>query len=509
MELELKTTHLNSYDTVLDTTVFQEETVESIVPDACPDIQRILDTEAMVCLGGKEAQEGRIEVAGIVRCAILYLPDGAAGPRRMTTSIPFTCVAEAAGIRSSCTIMAVPRVCSADTRSLNPRKVLTRVNLAVDVRVLCPKSDNICDGVESDPAAGIHQLLETRQINTVSAVAEKPFTFSDDLNIPGSKPPAAELLKSRVDLACSESKIIGNKLIFKGEAKLKLLYRNASGGFSNANFELPFSQIMEVSGVGEDAQCSLDVVLTGCDCSLEGSDEGRTVAVSLSMVAQANIRENREITLLSDVYSTAYQLSSEHRAHNFSTVLENAEQLVNVREIVETSVQVRDVLDAYVNIGEMMQRREENKVSLSAETMITLLCVGEDDDLYTITKSIPAVCPVELPREAACMGRCVCRGDCSATPVGGGVEVRYTLSFLCLATNTSNAVGISDMRLEENTPRDTSGQPSIILRMVGEGERLWDIAKAYGTTMEEIGQANALSEETLPVGQVLLIPKKR
>ena len=45
--------------------------------------------------------------------------------------------------------------------------------------------------------------------------------------------------------------------------------------------------------------------------------------------------------------------------------------------------------------------------------------------------------------------------------------------------------------------------------MVGEGERLWDIAKTYGTTTEDIVQANALGEEAPQAGQLLLIPKKR
>lgn len=508
MELELKTTHLNSYDTVLDTTVFQEETMESIVPDACPDIQRILDTEAMVCLRSKEAQEGRVEVAGTARCAILYLPDGAEGPRRITVSMPFTSAAEAAGIRSSCVVIAVPRVLSADTRILNPRKVLTRISLAVDIRVYCPISDSICDSVESEPAAGIRQLLETQQINLVSAVGEKPFTFSDDLNFPGARPPAAELLKSRVDLVCNDSKIIGNKLIFKGEANLRLVYRNSSGGLSTVAFELPFSQIMEVSGVGEDAECSLQVVLTGCDCTLEGG-EGRTVAVSLSMLAQASVQEERQISMLSDIYSTAFQLSVQHCEHSFSKVVENDEHRVNIREMMETPVQMRDVLDVYVNIGEVTQRREENKSILSAETFVTLLCMGEDDNLYTVNKSVPATCPVELPKGVSCSAHCACSGECSATSVGGGVEIRYLLAFHCLARQTINAVGVSEMHLEENSPRDSSAQPSIVLRMVGEGERLWDIAKVYGTTTEEITQANALSEETLPAGQVLLIPKKR
>ena len=71
------------------------------------------------------------------------------------------------------------------------------------------------------------------------------------------------------------------------------------------------------------------------------------------------------------------------------------------------------------------------------------------------------------------------------------------------------ATGVSQVKLEEDAPRDPAGRPSIVLRAVEEGERLWDIAKAYGTTMEDIIQANGLGEEAPAVGRVLLIPKKR
>ena len=81
MELELECTQLSGFETVLDTTVFHEETMEMIVPDACPDILRIVDTEGMACLRTKEAQEGRAEVSGTARAAVLYLPDGGEGLR--------------------------------------------------------------------------------------------------------------------------------------------------------------------------------------------------------------------------------------------------------------------------------------------------------------------------------------------------------------------------------------------------------------------------------------------
>ena len=65
------------------------------------------------------------------------------------------------------------------------------------------------------------------------------------------------------------------------------------------------------------------------------------------------------------------------------------------------------------------------------------------------------------------------------------------------------------MSFDENAPIDHAGQPSIVLRMVSGGERLWDIAKAYGTTARDVMQANALEEEELPDGQLLLIPRNR
>ena len=98
MELELDRTQLSGYEAVLDTTVFHEETLEMIVPDACPDILRICDTEGKVFLKSKEAQEGRVEVSGTVRAAILYLPDGEEGMRRVEATLSFTSTADSAAV---------------------------------------------------------------------------------------------------------------------------------------------------------------------------------------------------------------------------------------------------------------------------------------------------------------------------------------------------------------------------------------------------------------------------
>ena len=508
MELELERTPLDGFAAVLESTVAQEETAESIVPDACPDLLGVCDTEGVVCLHRKEAVEGRVELSGTVHALLLCQPDGEEGLRRLEVELPFTCTADSSDITPGCRVVAVPRLRSTDARLVNPRKVLVRADLAVDVQVFAPRTDWACAAVLEPAQAGVEQLCQSCETCLTVCVQEKPFPFSDELTLPGSRPEAEELLKWRSALECSEAKIIGSKLIFKGAARLQMLYRCADGGLGTGEFELPISQLMEVADAGEEAICQVDLALTDLSCQLDEGD-GRTISVTMGLLAQAVVREERSLKLLTDVYSTLYDLSTETRSLALSRVADRGEREVAVRELLETGVAAQDVLDAYVTMGEAAQNREGERVSLTTQVNVHLLCRTEDGETTSVTRTLPVSCPVELPEGARCSCRCACTAPVYAAPTAGGVEVRFPVRFGWLALMGSKAAAVSAVTFDENAPIDHTGQPSIVLRMVTGGERLWDIAKAYGTTGRDVMQANALEEEELPDGQLLLIPRKR
>ena len=50
--------------------------------------------------------------------------------------------------------------------------------------------------------------------------------------------------------------------------------------------------------------------------------------------------------------------------------------------------------------------------------------------------------------------------------------------------------------------------PGITVYMVKQGDTLWDIAKKFYTTMEEIISMNSLENDQLTLGQPLLLVKK-
>ena len=70
MELELKKECLDTYEPGEPQTLTQEETTETIVPDYCPDIARIISAEGTVYLHGGAEQEG---LSGTVRVTV-YTP---------------------------------------------------------------------------------------------------------------------------------------------------------------------------------------------------------------------------------------------------------------------------------------------------------------------------------------------------------------------------------------------------------------------------------------------------
>ena len=78
MELDLKKVSLDAYDTGGELTLTQEETAETIVPDYCPDIARIIETDGKVYLHSRELRDGKAELSGTVRVTVLYTPTGRA-----------------------------------------------------------------------------------------------------------------------------------------------------------------------------------------------------------------------------------------------------------------------------------------------------------------------------------------------------------------------------------------------------------------------------------------------
>lgn len=507
MELKLEMEHIGGYEAVLDTVVSQEETLETIVPDACPDIQRIVDAGGQICLTGKNVYDGGLSVSGTVKGWVLYQPEECRELRRVAVQLPFTTQVEVPGLLGSGRCVITPCLKGMDARALNPRKMLVRADIGIAVQAFQPQEFALCSEISCEDACAVQQLNREHSACVTAVVEEKEFTFYEELRLSAGPAGRAEVLCVQAEAHCTESKVIGSKLIFKGEAVLRIRYQ-VEGELCSMRCPMAFSQIIEASQLGEDAECDISVCLTDLEYIPAGEDE-RTLNVTLELLGQAVVRDRHQITLLQDVYSTAYDMDVEQGSYTVHRLLDGAVRSQSVRELLDIGAMVKSVVDSAVTVCQVRQCREGDQLSVSADLKIDVLYMNERDQLESASRTITVSGRMDALRTDVCRCQCQCSGEVFAVPAAGGVEVRFNVEFQCVVTRPQSVRVVTGAKLGELRGSKQAGQPSVILRMASPGEELWDIAKACCTTGEQIRSANRLEGDTLPVGQMLLIPSVR
>ena len=511
MDLELKTASLDAYETGGDLALTQEETAETIVPDYCPDIARIIETEGKVFLHSRELRDGKAEISGTVRVTVLYTPEGEGGIRVLEFAMPFTAESDSRSLAGCMYLTAETEIEFLETRMLNPRKVFTHCKLVTRAAGYQRAPLVFCTGVDVEDGFQIEKRQETQHAILVTHFAEKDYTFSEEIKLSPGRDGAAELLTNRVSSTVTEAKVVGSKLIFKGMFNVSLLYRTAEGRCCSTSAELPFSQIMEVEGASEETAAAVQLQLTGTDFQIDGADdEGRQIAVTFYFHAAAFLRAERELTLLSDLYSTAYDMTYDAAPLELTSFCETMSRRQTVREVLEIGVVAEAILSLTVSCGAVSVSREGGMASLRTGAVIQALYLDEGGVPLMTERCVDITCQMELPEDCRISAKAVCPEEVQGSLGDRGIEVRFPVDFRIEAASRVKRVCVTAAKLDTEKPKDLSGAPSLVLRCLGKQESAWDLAKRHNTTIPTILAANQLETEAdIPLEKLLLIPRKR
>ena len=502
MDMELQRVTVEGYGLVSQGMFCQEETLESIVPDACPDISRIVSAVGKAFLKDKELGDGTLRLSGTARVTVLYIPEGEGTPRSLEVAIPFQCVRDDPRFRAGCPALATVQAAFADARTINPRKILVRVNLAVWTAVYQQERRELSCDIHCGEDAGMEKLQVSRKCSMISDVVEKPFAFSDVLRPPASKPDIEELLLCRAELGAMDAKFIGKKLVLKGDIQLIVLYRSGDG-LTPVRFELPYSQILDLGTVPDEAEPEVAVTLKSVDCRLRDGE----LEVAVEALAQAALRVRQTVTVISDAYCLRQPIDVERTPEWLCTMAERSGRRETARKLCESGIPAKQVLDCVAAVISLAQTPAEGGMEFTAQAAATVLYLSEDDMLCGVDVDIPVSCRTEMP--AGCTCSCTCRpiGEAVAVPVTGGLEVRFEAEFAWTTVREEQVNCVTE--LKSGAVQEPVVRPSVVIRRVEQGEALWDIAKACSSTVEDICGANGLTAGEAAEGAMLLIPARR
>lgn len=485
MELQFDKNTLNCLQQVLWETQTLELTQELRLPEGMPDVGQVVACWAQPVIRGKEWRTDRVGVNGGVMCWVLYTPEEGA-PQAIAAWMPYQMKWDIPQTRHDGTIIAQPFLRGADARSLSSRKLMLRANMGMAVQAVTPGEATVYVPGEMPP--DVQVLKKTYPMLLPAEAGEKAFQIEEDIPFPGSLPQPEQIVRYELRPELTEWKLMTDKAVFRGTAYLHMLYRGADGQLYTWDHEIPISQYADLD-TEYDTEAAVEVVPAVTNLELDLVDG--QLRLKAGMTGQYMVYERPMVALVEDAYSPVRRVEPRREEMYLPALLDTVSDLHRVEQTVETDA--GRVIDLAFYPDSPQQLRTENGIEVQLPGVFQLLSRNSEGNLESTNAYWEETGNIPTAESARVQTRVLPSGTPQAMLGSGGVAMQADLMAQNQILGGQGIYAVTGLTLGEERTLDPS-RPSLILRRKGD-ESLWEIAKATGTTVEDIRKANRLEGE--------------
>jgi len=363
----------------------------------------------------------------------------------------------------------------------------------------------------------IESLKRKNELCIISALASKQFNLEEDIILPQSKPQAKEILSYRPSISLDDVKLISGKAILKGSANIFCLYLSSEDTprLETVENEIPFSLILDILGIDDTNDADASFEISDVNITIANDSDGRTFNASIGANAIVSVYKQTESESIIDAFSTTHELTLACEDTPVISLFENKLIPINIRDIINApdNTSISKVIDVHTEASAFDISLSNGEIGISGSADIHALCIGSDNSLFSVKRTLP----LNLSCETDCLGekKIEVKSPNLNTSfnlnMSGDIEVRITGDILLKVFEQTNIHGISSASAEEKTTSSSALSPSLYAYFIEKGETLWDVAKKYGASPDNIRAVNKISCDTNshPDGvNVLLIPRR-
>ena len=473
----------------------QEQTQEVKLGDSMPDVGRVLACWGQPVLRSKEWRGDGMSVSGGVMTWTLYAPEDGTEPRCVESWIPFQMKWSFPQTEREGTMAASCLLRSAAARSVSARKLMVRVCVSALGEAMEPWEAEVASAGELPEDIQVLQNTYPMQLPVESG--EKSFLIDEDLPWEGNLAPA-RIIRYEFQPMLQEQRVLGDRLVFRGSGRLFLLYRTEEGEIRSRTFDVPFSQFVDLDqDHGDDAVAHVIPMVT----SLELEPEENRLRLKVGMVAQYVIFERHNIQLTEDAYSPNRAVSVQEEALALPAMLDSRQENIRVQQSAPAGAE--KILDCCFLPDFPVQRRSGEEVSLELPGVFQALYLDENGSLSGCSVKCSHQMTINADDDACIRLRLGAVGGVQASGGPEGIQFSGDYPLQCSTVSGKALPMVTGLEAGELTEPDPA-RPSLILRRNCE-QGLWNLAKASGSTVEAIREANHLTGEP-EMGRLLLIP---
>lgn len=487
----------------------EDVTIEGdvIIPDVKPDILSAINTNGTVCVYKKEIMDGKVRLDGSINLYIMYLPDnGSECVRSINTSLDFTQIIDMEEARENMTLEDDIAIKGIECKVLNGRKVSIKANLNIAIRLYSNENMEIISEIENSPDM---QILNNKlEVNSLIGSGSTKVYAKENINIDNIDE-VAEIMKMDLNITGKDIKISYNKVLAKADLNVKIMYLTEDNRINVATSQIPIMGFVDIPNVSEENVCDTRYSMKNVVVKPNNNEtHGIYVEAQIELVCAAY--ERKEMNVIQDLYSPSRDVRFGQKEVNAMTGKENIRNTMQINE----QVQIPEIIghrlyDVEVNPTITNENILNDKILYDGNIELKFMYEAENSVMIDVKR-------IELPFNFSSEVKGVNKQTNIRTNISissqdfiigqnGNIECRISLEFEINVSKTRTINIIDDLNVEDNNSQKNY---SMVIYFVKQGDTLWEIAKKFRSTVEDIVEVNNIEDANkIRIGQQLFIPK--
>lgn len=507
MEFNFKKTPLKVISKPLDTVSEQPVDIDFILPDYCPDIEKILRCKITPKIYNRNISGGQLQIDGTTVVTVLYVTTQNK-IRACEQNLPFSGVFQINDAPENCIIDTSVKAEYVNCRALSPRRLAVHGAFSLYAKVLCKSEMELCSPNEDEK-------LECRTKNikatSVETLCQEVFSAGDEISI-SNKPPIEVIIDTNVKANITDFRTIPDKLMVNGELNVKLLYLSnvESGELQQIDYIIPFSQVADCPGLTEDLIVAPELNLMSYDVRLKSDILAETPVADVDAKLSVTVfgYSSMEVPIITDAYSTDFVTDIGNELISSTSDIEIVKDTFMQKEDIPLEgTNISSVFDLSNEYCQLSPIISQDGITLNSKLNVCILGNDNENNPIYLERTIEFSKPLSFDKpfnnvekySSSIVSISYRLGDNNNLELR--IEVRYCLTLTNVEKHNAIVKACADE--DKKIQKDNC---ALTLYFAEKGESLWDIAKEYNTKQQSIFEENSLEKDILDSSKMLLIP---
>ncbi len=485
----------------------QAVSLEINLPDYCSDIKKILKCTVKAGISNVSVTGENISLSGTVVTRLIYVGENEKiDCFEQTDSL--SCSTRIKDMPENPMIKAVTKTDYINCRALSQRRISVSGNIGASVYVYRDNKKEFPCHINSPD---MECKKEKKTVSDLICQSEKTFDLSETVALDKDKEDIGKILRSDCRVKLESKKAVADKLLIKGELCCEILYTDSEkNGITKVCHSMPISQILGVGGITDKSDIQLSLYPSQFTVSAKNDSAGRCRLLEFAARVSATVRcrQDKEIELIKDCYSTKYEMAGDYRnAVLYSCALSEEKEIVFEETVEFPDTDTVNIKDMWCSNTECRLTGKDGKAEGECDFLLHGIYTDSKNIYRYGEKNLSAKVSIPLKVKAE---KTECECDVTVlslewSPAGAGkVKIRAVLLLNCYISACDENRFLFEIQQSEKEKEQK--YPALCIYYAAGGEKIWDIARHYNTTETLIKSENGIKGDKTDKETMLMIP---